>query len=469
MNITAVVSYLRTFGEVGHCDLQRGQSGDLLIVQFKRLEDVETVLEKRYHRIQKYILSVELFTEKASDSDWLVTKMTVPVQLLSLSEVLLSRIFDYLVIDDLCAVAETCTKFKQLSDPVFSSKFDKLTLRARDLVASKAFMKFGHLITDLDVDLTEPQSDYLDFIIDICGKNLRNLSLWMNGEGSAPLNRNTKKKLMWMLSHLQRLEIYCQKFFDSETMKDLFSSCSTLESLSINSTSIADTVWNRINVRFPQLNELKLHLNIAINDNGFGTLLASNPSIKKLYVDECTGLSSHAINIIVHYLPGLEELTLGLLQGECENDIRSLGGLKCLKSLRILLGQALPAMNVVYEAGIQIESLDLWYIHLSDAHIARLSTMLSIKELSIFSSSLEDAHLKVIAEKLPLLTKLMLGYSKHVTIDGLENMLLNAKRLSSLYLRNMKNIDEAGESHLRNVIFDTQHMEGRPSIIIENV
>lgn len=461
MDLSSIVEYFdKCCGKPNKWDLQRGHSGDFCIVQFNSIEDAESVLKKRYHRIQKYILSVEQY-----DTSTTVNQNAAGQPFLRLNQYQWYKVFNYLDSISLCAVANTCTQFKKLGEQVFSSKFDKISWRAGDQNADDIFTTFGHLIStmSLDVDMVEPIDLHLDRIVSKCSKNLRNLSIWMNGEYDKPLNFNTLFGLKTLFSQLQQLEINCRKFFDDHTAMQLLTCCSMLESLSINCTSSSDIVCNSISINFPQLREIKLQLNATINDYGLELLLTCNPALKKLYIDECPRLTAKSIEIIARCVPWLEELTLGPLQNYCLADLRNFGTLYCLKSLQILLNPALPLMNVIYDAGIPIERLELWYVNVTGALIKQLTCMKSIKELTIFSYSVTNNHLKMIAENLPLLCELRLAHSEHVTIDGLANMLGSARNLTVLQLTNMKNINEANEQHLQTFMKQT-----KPSIELNN-
>lgn len=443
MNFSSIIEY---FGRDNKWDLHRRQSGDFCIVQFDRIEDAENVLKKRYHRIQNYILSVEPFDSiKTAANQNTADKQNV-----------WHKIFDYLDVIDLCAIANTCTQFKKLGEHVFSSKFDKITWRSGNQNADDIFNTFGHLISSLDVDIVEPCDMHFDRIASKCGKNLRNLSIWMNGEYCAPLNFNTLYSVKVLFTQLQQLDINCHKFFDYYTALELLASCSMLESLSINCTLASDQICNRIDINFPQLKEIKLQLNATINDIGLEMLLTCNPNIKKLYIDECPRLTAKSIEIVSRCAPWLEEITLGPLQNYCPFQLRHFGQLYCLKRLQILLDPALPLMNVIYDAGIQIERLELWYVNMTETLIKQLTNMKSIKELTICSYNVTDKHLKVIAENLPLLCELRLAYSVHVTVDGLINMLCSAQNLTVLDLTNMKSINEANKQHLQSITKQTQ-------------
>lgn len=446
MDLTSIVNYFDKYsGKHNKWDLQRGRFGDFCIVQFNCIEDAENILKKRYHRVQKYILSVEQY-----DASMTADQNAVGQSSLRLNQNLWHKIFNYLDINtDLSVVANTCTEFKRLGEQAFSSKFDKITWPAGNHHADDIFTTFGHLISSLDVDIVEPIGLHFDRIVSKCSKNLRNLSIWMNGENSEPLHGNTMFGLKLLFSQLQQLEINCRQFFDHHTAMQLLTCCSMLKSLSINCTSSSDLVCNTININFPQLKAIKLQLNATIDDNGLETLLTCNPTIKKLYIDECPRLTANAIEIIARCVPWLEHLTLGPLQNYCPVDLYHFRTLYCLKSLQILLDPALPLMSVIYNAGIPIERLELWYVNVTGAIIKQLTCMKSIKELTIFSYSINNNHLQIIAENLPLLCELRLAHSEYVTIDGLKNVMCSARNLTAVYLINMKNIDDANKQHLQ--------------------
>lgn len=450
MHLPSIVEY---FGKNNKWDLHRGQFGDFCIVQFKCTEDAENILKKRYHRIQKYILSVQPYDLVMTAAN---RNATGGEQFPQLNQNVWHEIFSYLDVVDLCAVANTCVQFKKLGEHVFSSTFDKITWRAGNQTADDIFNTFGHLISSLDVDIVEPYNMHFDRIVSKCGKNLRSLSIWMNGEYCAPMNFNTLYGLKVLFSQLQQIHINCRRFFDYYTALELFASCAVVESLSINCTSPSDQICNNINVNFPQLKEIKLQLNAAINDTGLEMLLTCNPGVKKLYIDECSRLTVKAIEIIARCAPLLDEITLGTLKNYCPSDLRPFGTLYCLKNLQILLDPALPLMNVIYDAGIQIERLELWYVNMTEVLIEQLTSMKSIKELTICSCNVTDTHLKMIAENLPFLCELRLAHSLDVTIDGLANMLCSANNLTVLQLTNVKHIDEANHQHLQTFMKQTK-------------
>lgn len=461
MHLPSIVEYFNQYGgKDSEWDLKRGQFGDYCIVQFKHSEGIENILKKRYHRIQKYILSVEQYNSQKANQP---NAGGEPISRLNQSQ--WHKILNHLDVIDLSAVANTCVRLKKFGEQVFSSKFNAITWRAGNQNAEKTFTTFGHLISKLDVDIVEPYGVHFDRIVGKCNRKLlRNLSIYMHGENErTPLNGNTQFGLKVLFSQLHQLEINCRSFFNYYTAMQLFTSCSSLKSITINCISLSDPVSNNINVTFSQLNEIKLQLNATINDNGLETLLTCNPGIKKLYIDQCPRLTSKSIEIIARCVPWLEELTLGPLQNFRQPELRPFDTLFCLKRLRILLNPAWPLMSVIYNAGIPIEYLDLFYVDMNEALINQLTSMKSIKELTIFSHSLTDNHLKMIVNKLPMLNELRLGYTQHVTIDGLANMLsLETQNLTILHLINVKRINETDKRHLQTFI--EQSLRGKPSV-----
>lgn len=375
-----------------------------------------------------------------------------PSNLTDLSDKDLLRIFDNLSPTDLCAMIKTSTRFEQIAKYNFSMRFDKITWRISDTRAKMVFKTFGGLIKSLDIDVIEPQNEFFELLANVCGNRLENLSLWMNC--GRPLNFETRKKLKSVFSHLRRLDVYCQAFFDLETTNDLLSSCYHLETLSLNCTTGLSFVWNNTNIHFPKLSELTFHFNQAINDIGLDLMLQNNQNITKLHLDECTGLSTNVIDIIVRCLPNLKEISLGyLLQNFERSDLQKLADLKQLKNLTIILGPALPLITAISTTGQQIEKLTLWYADVCDDVIKGISDIKTIRCLEFYSNShvmgfVTDFHLEFLSVKLFNLNEIRLNYSKHVTINGLKKVLLNAKNLKYLSLNSIKGITNADKQNL---------------------
>lgn len=464
-----MVQYFQNCGEIECYDFQRGHYFDSIIIEYKNLEDIWPILTKRYHRIQKYIMTVELASEQLIESS--LTRTHRPFMkkepLFELSDSLLVKIFDHLDVRDLCSVANTCIHFQKIAHQLFSAKFNKITWRAGDSVAMNVFNTFGRLITSLDVDVTEPQNHFLNYIAETCNYNLSHLSLWMQSYEFIQITKETTMKLKLLFSQLYRLDLYCHQLFNFETTRELFTSCLELKSLALNCMTDMNFEMNRMNIQFPKLEELKFYLNHAINDDGLEILLSHNANIKKLYLDECTKLSAKAIEVMVRRLPNLEELSLGLLLQKIKvQELRPIGELKRLQSINIILGPALPIVHVVCERQVQIESLMLWYVEVNDALIERLLYMKTLKNLTIYSNDhvmnfIRDEHLQLLAQKLPSLTVMRLGYANQITIDGLKNCLYYAKNLTLLALTGIKNVTINDKYNLLNCVSE------RPNLDIE--
>lgn len=447
------MQYVKQFGNTELLDLRRGCNGDSIIVRFTDGNAVRSMLTKRFHRISNHILTVELVKEQTSE------KLMHATNLWELSDKHLFDIFNRLNACDLCSVAKTCTRFKQIAEKCFSSKFDKITWRTGNTRAKMVFDTFGQLIKSLDVDMNvnELANGTLQLIADKCNKaELRHLSLWMNGVHANAVDNQTQLKLKSIFSGLHRLDLYCHELFEMIVTKELLLSCFNLKTLSLNCTNMMSTGWNNLNFRFPNLREFIIYFNKAIDNNGLELFFTCNPTITKLYLDECINLTSNIINIIVRCLPKLEEITLGLiLQNVSVPKLRQLGGLRHLKSVIVLLGPANPILTVIHETSLSIENLVLWYVDITDELIVRLLYVKSIKKLDIFGNVrlkdyVNDNHLKLLSKHLPELNHLRLVCFEHVTLHGLKEMLLNAKNLLHLSLTNIKQISIRDKDDLLN-------------------
>lgn len=451
------MQYFKNRAEIEWFNVRPDQYFDSIIIKCKNLDAIGSILSKRYHRIQNYIVTVELATdEQPFESSILRNLLMKQTPFVELNSNLLTKIFTNLNINDLCAIANTCTRFEKIAQQIFANKFNKITWRAADMNAMNVFKTFGRLITSLDVDVIEPQNEFLDFITENCGYKLSHLNLWMQSDDHIPLTKGTLIKLKLLFTQLHRLDIYCNKLFDWDTTKDVFASCLELRSLAINCTTVMNFEMNRMNIQFSKLEELKFYLNHAIDDNGFDILLACNPNIKKLYLDECTNLTAKSIEIIGRRLPNLKELSLGyLLQKLSVEHLRPIGELKQLNTVNIILGPALPFLHVMCAMEMRIENLMLWYVDMYDAIIERILNMKSIRNLTIYSDErvtnyIKDCHLESLARNLPNLTVMRLGYSDQVTIDGLKTFLFYAKNVTLLALTNIRNVTPENEHILLN-------------------
>lgn len=454
IKLTDVVRYVKQFGKTELLDLRRGCNGDFIIVRFLDGNAVHSILKKRFHRISNHILTVKLAGEEPSK------KLTHPINLLDLSDKHLLDIFNRLNAYDLCSVAKTCTRFKQIAEQCFSSKFDKITWLVGDTRAEMLFDTFGQLVKSLDVDVNRPERERmsgrrtLQLMADKCSNELRHLNLWMNIVHTYTLDVQMQLKLKSIFSGLHRLDLDCHELFEMCTTKELLSSCFHLKTLSLNCTNARSIGWNGLNVHFPNLRELIICSNKAINDFGLDLFFKCNPQITKLYLDEYNKLTSNIINIIVHRLPELEEITLGfLLQSVSVSELRPLGGLKHLKSVTILLGPAIPILTAIHQTSLQIEQLALWYVDIGDDLVTRLLHVKSIRKLEMFGKDrikdhVNDNHLKLLSTNLVNLNHFRIVCSENVTLSGVKEMIFNAKNLLHLSLSNMKNISTKDKDDL---------------------
>lgn len=219
-----------------------------------------------------------------------------------------------------------------------------------------------------------------------------------------------------------------------------------------------DLNWNQLNIHVPSLKELNFYLNVSMNDEGLERLLTSNPNVKKLYLDECSGLSPKTFEVIARCLPGLEELSLGyLLQKAGAVDLWHLSELKQLKSLTIILGPALSLMHVMSENNIPVESLMLWCVDVTDTLVEKIAKMKQIKKLTVCSndyvtSNIKDSHLELIAKNLPSLTEFRLSHSNEVSLGALKHFVYHAKVLEVLSLADLKNITTSDKGDLLHSI-----------------
>lgn len=184
----------------------------------------------------------------------------------------------------------TSIRFKRIAEQFFSTskKFDKIDLYPYDLRsydAQKAlFQTFSHLTTNLALSrafyyryyrLNEGKNP-IEYLTTYPCDKLKYLNLNMEHSGNCiALDNSTKEKLKLLFSRLNHLEFENENFLDSQTTEELLSSCSELESISVESTDACK------NIHFPKLQKLQLKYSY-FEEKEFETMLAFNRSIRKL-------------------------------------------------------------------------------------------------------------------------------------------------------------------------------------------
>lgn len=309
MKLSTVVQYFENFGEIEDIQICLNQRFGYGIVQFKLAESARNVLQKRYHGIAKHVVSVKPANDQPIESDLNRVFRAASAQLTDLDDECLMIIAEHLDELGLCAMAKTSIRFKRFAEQSFSNskKFDLFALYPcydKDAPDKAVFKAFSHLITKLKLTCVNYYQDEdknpIEYLTKYSCDRLKYLVLVLGCSGNCViLDNNTKEELKLIFSRLNHLEFDNNNFLDSQTTKDLLSSCSELVSITAGSTEMYRDIY------FPKLQKLQLVLYDSKEE--FKTMLASNPSIGKLKF-WVTKLTLQALAIITRYLLNLEKL-----------------------------------------------------------------------------------------------------------------------------------------------------------------
>lgn len=261
MKLSAIAQYCENFGKINCTKLYPKQPFGYGLVQFESADDVRTVLRKRYHRIENYILNVESAGDQPIESK----SRETPAQFLDLDDDSLLKIFHELDKIELCDVANTCTRFKKIAEQIFLSEFDSGNHVAEGEInndVKKLFETFGALMTNIRIGFHEnkSQADVFKFIARCCGDKLlylRIVNFELSDGNCRWLDDDTKTKLKSLFSHLQFLDLHGGQFFDFATAKEMLAMCFNLKTLWIFDPS--NDTWNNLDIHFPKLQELRFN------------------------------------------------------------------------------------------------------------------------------------------------------------------------------------------------------------------
>lgn len=296
-------------------------------LQYENDESASFVLRKRYHRIEKYIVTVTMVTDTNTERD-------DPTCLMDLDDNYWLEVFGKLDINSLHSVANTCTRFKKLAYQTFSKHVHCKIISGEitdDTI--KRFATFGKMMDRVEINLWDDsqQKRAFDIITKYCGNKLRVLKLANKAPASnkIPLDNDTKMKLKALFFHLTELHIDHNMLFGEETTKELMSSCSNLTALHLHNIH-SDYAWNKLDIKLPNLKKLRITWCSFINDAGLHCLLFNNPTIKSLKLENCNNLSPNAFHQLIKYVPQMDDISLNLFERNIGPGTHEL-----LKTLRI--------------------------------------------------------------------------------------------------------------------------------------
>lgn len=336
------------------------------------------------------------------------------------------KIVDQLNIEDLCSVVDVNQQFKRVSMTSFSKRYENYSFcypysvfdfkKSSSYLYRRVLRKFGRLLKVMTLKDRGLIFDVeIDLVSKYCAGTLEKLSLQIN----APIDPNLIDLVRPLFASLKAL------FIEGDYINEFINDCAELK--------VLKTVFNKPSEFIRNMpNLVELVIMSDSNVQTVTTLLQLNTQLKKLTMYDSN--ANKSVCAVAAQMQELEELILKYKLNDYDN-IGELGKMKSLKVLEVhkadlSFDDAIEAME-----NIPLERLKLFGcsgIRMMMDSILKLSTLKCLSLTSIISPV--DNWLLQLAEKLPLLEKLELGFldplNKLFSFDCLKRLI---QRLPNLY------------------------------------
>lgn len=349
----------------------------------------------------------------------------------------LLKIIEYLNPMDLCNVAQTSKRFRDLAQYHFYRKhrnFSCFSILNDGIIHLDMFKRllrvFGHHIRSLAI----PQyvfvneegiaAELLEVIARYCRESLK--LLWMDG---FVMNSNLIKLMKPVFNRIEAIEFSnCGIYHNENPMQN------------VKLMKLIETEMNHqfLASKFPKLIELQL---IYLDDTQNATVIdfvKSNPGVEKLSIVECYGVST-AVFEAIGQLKGLRELEFQQHYSRPEEIFRTdLNNLSALTELKVLkLNCAKHSVSQLLETfvtnGVHLEHLELANGPMDTPtfeSILKLNSLTALKFNEM--ADITNSRIYAFAQKLKLLREFAIKSYGNIGLFGFNAMVRDINSLSSL-------------------------------------
>lgn len=371
-----------------------------------------------------------------------------PNSLLRLNEKCLTKLFKYLDAETFATMANTCKRFRITAEKVYPEmhKEFKFTGLHGNSEMRRVIRKFGQFITSFDAgDAHFYGADSIDVeaIVKYCRPNLRKLSLVQ-----AKIKCNVIKPLFPQLTDLSF--DMCDFVGDAN---DLFENCPNLEHLFFEPGTENDSCAFLVR-NYSKMDGLAIDCAYPAYMIVY-PMLKLNPQIK--YLTLMALADDHFISHVVECTKNVERLRIRphvmakRPQGQTKGGLVQLAKLKKLTHFTMDVGYEEyaeligPLADAFSKANVPLEKLDFCDVYIDSKDIKSINKLKTMKRLLLNEMrNVKETDLISLTANLPLLVELQLyfgyGIDKVITVDGLVEMIKNAKHLGFLALMGIRNL-----------------------------
>lgn len=359
--------------------------------------------------------------------------------IMQLNDDCLLKVMDNLNALDLCAIKDTCRRFKNLSTYHFqltykdSFSFGKNLCHGEEMSECDAtiiLLHFGQYITKLILSASHMEDD-VD-ILHIIGKyeNIKELEIYQKYVDTEGMNECNE-----IFSHLERLSInYC--YTEDDSIYNFLWNCKMLKHLEIDDMDEID--GNFLAKKFGQLESLSL-IDIKCFERCYiNQCLKEHANLKKVEMIKCNFTNDFMFRVISDNLVNIEEISIQLRKftDSFQTNLSTLLKLKELKRLEFNCGQKPIAEFITSLAKNSMEHLSISDTELNKDLCAALIKLQNLKTLKLISMQKTSKNFpKFLQQNFKQLEQLFIVDFCAFNAETVFEIVSNAANLKKLFIK----------------------------------
>lgn len=419
-----ILSYFSAFGDVSDVRIRSKPKCSFGFVKFTLPESAAKVLGVDLHVIDGRRVKIVAASDRHQDDIFLLDIDDITTKLLDMNDECVLEILSVkcLSVVDLCAIAETCRRLKEIASLVFRRKHrtcDLDSLRGVNAkTAKRILMNFGSVIRHLNISgfkEQEWQRKVMDSVMEYCSNaTLKSLSL-----GYFKFPENTPAKLGTLFRKLRILNIHFCTF--EGTSRKLFADCASLAKLCIKQSAYGSEPAFIFENTFPKLKKFNCYyeadsdslrtfisrhknlLSLRILNDVESSILQVIANCKRLETLKCRIDPNATLDL--SNLGHLRKLEIDAKRRNVTKAAQGLNNLQFLEHL-ILLDAEIDSEFIGTLA--QLKRLQKFYVSkcFGLQNLNRLGNLNQLTSLDIFSTENVDLDIVILVKRLSNLNSL---------------------------------------------------------------
>lgn len=366
--------------------------------------------------------------------------------MLKLVEDCFYEVFKYLPIIDWCALRDTCSRLRQITDLCYEKEFKNFQFNGEFLLreryaeltllhARTFFRSFGHLQPNavIHADCFAPDECRSDELVKLMNDHcsaLKDLKLIKIDVSAIQIEASGR-----LFAALHRLVID-KCLDDNRTLSTCLMHCKDLTELEL--IRLFNIEGNSLAQAFPKLESFSIKSCDNFNFEFLQEFISQNPQLKKLKLIGCNFITEQVFQKIADHMPNLESLSMRMVHVAAMNELpdHMMHLLKLTKLTKLDINCGGVSVNAFLSGLVANNTLDS--LHLSSAEINKetVQILCNLKTLKVLkftaTPQLDKDVCKSLAASLPLLNEVHILECATTTVDELLEFVEHSKGLSKL-------------------------------------